>query len=174
VTPVSRAAFLDRDGVINVDYGYVYRADQFELISGVTTALRRLQEAGMRLIVVTNQSGIARGLYGEPDYERLTEHMRGLLMREGIRLDGVYHCPHLPDAVLSAYRRCCDCRKLAEFGVDPAHSLLFGDKPSDIQAGRAAGIDWCCFIGRANAQSAGADCVAPDLLRGVEVALSRG
>lgn len=177
-----RAAFLDRDGVINVDHGYVHRIDQFELIPGVTTALKRLQQAGMRLIVVTNQSGIARGLYGESDYQRLTDHMRSLLLREGIQLDSVYHCPHLPDAALDAYRRECDCRKpmpgmilrgLADFGIDPARSLLFGDKPSDIQAGRAAGIGWCCLVGPAGEPNAGADCVAPDLAGGVEAALSR-
>jgi D-glycero-D-manno-heptose 1,7-bisphosphate phosphatase len=176
------AAFIDRDGVINADHGYVYRADQFELLPGVPAALRTLMDAGFLLIVVTNQSGIARGLYSQADYETLTRHLRDVLAHEGVRLDAVYHCPHLPDARVAAYRRECDCRKpgpgmilrgIADFGIDARRSLLFGDKPSDIQAGRAARIGWCCLIAPAGSNSAGADMVAPDLARGVEAGLAR-
>lgn len=178
-----RAAFIDRDGVINVDRGYVHLPEDFELIGGVDTALQRLQAAGFRLIVVTNQSGIARGFYSEAQYHRLTGHLRELLAGKGVRLDDVYHCPHMPDAAVPAFRRDCDCRKpapgmilrgLKEHGLDPARSLMFGDKASDIEAGRAAGIGWCCLISSAASDAGTADHVAPDLARGVDAALARG
>ena len=177
-----RAAFIDRDGVINVDHGYVHSADRFELLPGVPTALRRLRDAGFLLIVVTNQSGIARGLYAEADFFALTQYMHSLLATHGVSLDAVYHCPHLPDAAVPDYRRRCDCRKpapgmilrgIAEFGVDPLLSIVVGDKPSDIEAGRAAGVAWCCLIAPEGSSSAGVDCIAPDLARGVEAALTR-
>jgi D-glycero-D-manno-heptose 1,7-bisphosphate phosphatase len=176
----ARAAFIDRDGVINADHGYVFEADRLELLPGVTAALRRLQQAGWLLIVVTNQSGIARGFYSQAEYDALTRHLHDLLARQGVRLDAVYHCPHLPDAAVPAYRLECDCRKprpgmilrgIAEFGIDPARSMLFGDKPSDIEAGRAAGIGWCCLVAAEGTDRGDADGVAPDLARGVEAGL---
>jgi D-glycero-D-manno-heptose 1,7-bisphosphate phosphatase len=168
-----RAAFLDRDGVINADNGYVSQVEHFELLPGVPSALRRLQQAGCLLIVVTNQSGIGRGLYTESDYLALTRHMHQSLEMEGVALDAVYHCPHLPDARVAAYRQTCDCRKpapgmilraIAEFAIDPARSMLVGDKASDIAAGRAAGVGWCAQVAPAGrTKTAGADLVAPDL-----------
>jgi D-glycero-D-manno-heptose 1,7-bisphosphate phosphatase len=179
---VRAAAFLDRDGVINADHGYVHSIGRFELLPGVPAALRRLQQAGFLLIVVTNQSGIARGLYTEADYARVTQHLRDELASEGVALDAIYHCPHLPDATVSAYRRECDCRKprpgmllrgIAEFDIDPQRSLLIGDKPSDIQAGRAAGVRRCALASSDDsANDSGADVVAPDLPRCVEALLA--
>lgn len=174
------AAFIDRDGVINADRGYVHRPEQFELLPGVPAALRRLRQAGCLLIVVTNQSGIARGLYTEAQYDTLTLHLHDLLAKEDVALDAVYYCPHLPDAAVTAYRCECDCRKprpgmilrgIEAFGVDTTQSMLFGDKASDIQAGRAAGVRWCCLIGE-EGDGANADVVAPDLARGVEACLA--
>lgn len=176
-----RAAFLDRDGVINADHGYVHRAEQFDLLPGVPAALRRLRQAGYLLIVVTNQSGIARGIYTQAEYASLTVHMHAVLASEGVWLDAVYHCSHLPDAAVPTFRQLCDCRKpspgmirraSADFGIDPSQSLLFGDKPSDIQAARAAGVGWCCLIAAGSAEGAGADAVAPDLARGVDATLA--
>ena len=175
------AAFIDRDGVINVDVGYVHQISRFELLPGVPAALRRLQEAGYLLIVVTNQSGIARGLYTQGDYAHLTQHLRDLLAESGVTLDAIYHCPHLPDAVVPAYRRQCDCRKpspgmilrgIDEFGVDARRSMLVGDKASDIEAGRAAGIQWCCLVAADDSAGTGADVIAPDLARCVEACLA--
>jgi D-glycero-D-manno-heptose 1,7-bisphosphate phosphatase len=174
------AAFLDRDGVINVDHGYVHRIDHFELLPGVPAALRRLRRAGFLLIVVTNQSGIARGLYTEADYARITQHLRETLAGDGVELDAIYHCPHLPDGTVPAYRRECDCRKphpgmllrgIAEFGIDPSASILVGDKPSDIEAGRAAGVRWCALVAADVGADSSADVVAPDLQRCVEALL---
>ena len=144
-----RAAFLDRDGVINVDHGYVHRPEDFIFIDGVFEACRHLQSLGYRLIVVTNQSGIARGYFTEADFHALSEWMRARFREQGVTLDGIYFCPHHPDKGLSAYRGPCDCRKPApgmllqaihEHGIDPAHSLMLGDKAADMAAAAAAGV----------------------------------
>ena len=144
-----RAAFLDRDGVLNEDHGYVHRIENFHWMSGAVAALQRLQEAGYALVVVTNQAGIARGMYTPADLGRLHNHMRAQLQQQGVVLCGVYACPHHAEAVLPAYRQLCACRKpqpgmilqaAQEHGLDLGTSCLFGDKPSDIEAGRRAGV----------------------------------
>jgi D-glycero-D-manno-heptose 1,7-bisphosphate phosphatase len=155
VTAARRAVFLDRDGVLNEDRGYVSRPDDFEWMPGAIGALRTLRHAGWSLVVVTNQSGIARGLYGPAEYDNLTGWMHAELAAHGVALDGVYHCPHLPDAPLAAWCRQCDCRKPApgmlrraarDLKIDLAASVMVGDKPSDIRAGRAAGVAACIRI----------------------------
>ncbi len=160
-----RAAFVDRDGVLNEDHGYVGRIEDFHWLPGAIDALHRLQQAGFALVVITNQSGIARGLYREADFERLCDHMRSELAARGVRLAAIEHCPHLPDAPLAAYRRLCDCRKPApgmilraarRLELDLAASWLFGDKPIDIAAGRAAGVGRCWRIGSAAGDADGA------------------
>ena len=97
-----RAVFLDRDGVINVDHGYVHKVEDFRFVPGSDDAMRRLQAAGWRLVVVTNQSGLARGLYSKADYDRFTAHLQGQLATIGVTVDAVLHCPHLPDATVAA------------------------------------------------------------------------
>jgi len=140
---MSRAAlFLDRDGVLNVDHGYVFQVRDFELIDGVLDALRTAADRGYVLIIVTNQSGIGRGYFSQADYDLLEAHIRELFAAEGIPLAAIYHCPHHPDAG-------CTCRKpqpgmilqaASEHGVDLTSSILIGDKPSDAAAGRAAKV----------------------------------
>jgi D-glycero-D-manno-heptose 1,7-bisphosphate phosphatase len=153
-----RAAFLDRDGVLNEDTGYVHRSEDFHWLDGVFDALALLRDAGHALVVVTNQSGIARGLYSEDDHARLSAWMYAQLHTRGIALDAIYHCPHLPQAPLAAWRLDCNCRKprpgmihraCAELGLDPAASCLYGDKRSDIAAGRAAGVRHNRLVDRA-------------------------
>ena len=150
-----KAAFIDRDGVLNEERAFVHRAEDFAFVPGAVEALSRLKAAGYLLVVVTNQSGIARGLYSEADYRALTEHMRERLEAEGISLDAVEYCPHLPDATVDRYRVDCDCRKpkpgmlkraIAALDIDPAASFLVGDRLSDVQAGRAAGIGRCFLV----------------------------
>ena len=150
-----RAVLLDRDGVINVEREYLWAVDAFEFVPGAVDALKRLADAGWRLVVVTNQSGIARGYYTEDDYQRLTAHMRARLARAGVQLNAVLHCPHLPDAAVDAYRMQCDCRKPApglllraarQLSLDLSRSVLIGDKLSDVQAGRAAGVGRCWLV----------------------------
>lgn len=153
---VRPAAFLDRDGVLNVDHGYVSRAADFQWLPGVIPALRRLQQAGFVLVVVTNQSGIARGYYSQQDFDLLSAHMLAELAAHGVAAPAVYACPHHPQALLAAYRQDCNCRKprpglllqaVADLHINLAASCLFGDKPSDIAAGRAAGVGRCVLIG---------------------------
>jgi len=149
------AVFLDRDGVITIDHGYTHRVEDFELVPGSAAAMALLQAAGWRLVVVTNQSGIARGLFSSDDYERFTAHMRSQLQALDVQLDAVFHCPHLPDATVAAYRQACDCRKPAagmlrraarELSLDLPASVFVGDRLSDVQAGRAAGVGRCWLV----------------------------
>jgi len=151
-----RAAFLDRDGVINIDHGYVYRREDFQFVPGMLAACAQLHRLGFVLVVVTNQSGIGRSLYDEDGYRRLTEWMRGEFAAAGAPLAGVYHCPHHPQAVLPQYRHACDCRKPApgmllaaarELSLELSRSVLFGDKASDIEAAVAAGVPQRVLLG---------------------------
>ena len=143
------AAFLDRDGVINVDHGYTYRIDAFEFVPGALAACTRLAALGFVLVVVTNQSGIGRGRYTVADFEMLDAWMRSQFAAAGAPLAGVYWCPHHPTDAVGEYRRACDCRKPApglllqaarELDLDLLHSFMFGDKVSDLQAAQAAGV----------------------------------
>lgn len=150
VRGMTSAVFLDRDGVINVDHGYVSTWERFEFLPGVPDALRALQDAGYLLIVVSNQSGIGRGYYCEADVESLNQAIaQHLGSTVGVTLSEFYHCPHHPTEAEGEFRRQCDCRKPApgmirqavlDHGVDLKTSLLVGDKDSDIEAGRAAGV----------------------------------
>ena len=144
-----RAVFLDRDGVINVDNGYVSQRDDFEFIDGVIDACKVLKEKGYLLVVITNQSGIARGYFSEEQFHTLTEWMDWSLADRGVDLDGIYYCPHHAEKGLGEYKIDCDCRKpkpgmlinaIADLDIDASQSILIGDKASDIQAGLAAGI----------------------------------
>ncbi|SDD80793.1 D-glycero-alpha-D-manno-heptose-1,7-bisphosphate 7-phosphatase [Rhodospira trueperi] len=143
------AAFLDRDGTLNVDVDYAHRPEQITWIDGAAAALRRLNEAGWWVFVVTNQSGIARGLFDEAAVDRLHDWMVTDLARQGARIDAFYYCPHHPRGTVPAYTKVCDCRKpapglllraMAEHPVDVARSFMLGDRMRDVEAGRAAGV----------------------------------
>jgi len=150
-----KGAFIDRDGVIIEERGYVYRIEDFAPLPGAIAALRDLQAAGYALVVITNQSGIARGLYSESDYLIFSAHMEARLRADGVRLDAVEYCPHLPDAVVARYRLDCDCRKprpamlqraASRLGIDLGSSVVVGDRRTDIEAGRAAGVGRCFLV----------------------------
>jgi D-glycero-D-manno-heptose 1,7-bisphosphate phosphatase len=151
-----RAAFLDRDGVINLDHGYVFRPQDFEFVPGTLAAARRLHEAGWALVVVTNQSGIGRGLYSEDDYRTLDAWMRAEFAAAGAPLASTHFCPHHPRDAQGANLRECDCRKPApgmllaaarDLNLDLAASAMFGDKASDLAAARAAGVPLRYLLG---------------------------
>jgi D-glycero-D-manno-heptose 1,7-bisphosphate phosphatase len=153
--PDHPAAFLDRDGVINEERNYVHRIEDFRFLPGALAACRKFVEAGYLLVVVTNQAGIARGYYDAADFERLTRWMEARFSEAGAPLSAVYHCPHHPDAKIGRLRRACDCRKPApglileaqrDLGIDLSRSFLVGDKLSDIEAGRAAGVGRCFLL----------------------------
>lgn len=149
VTQSVPAIFLDRDGTINVDHGYVHETDNFQFIDGVIDACRELKKMGFALVLVTNQSGIARGKFSEVQFMYLTEWMDWSLADRHVDFDGIYFCPHHPEAVVEEYRQVCDCRKpqpgmllqaQQELNIDMAASYMVGDKPGDMQAGIAAGV----------------------------------
>jgi len=151
-----RAAFLDRDGVINVDHGYVWRVEDFDFVPGVREAAAELARLGFAIVVITNQAGIARGMYTQADFARLTEWMRERFAEAGVTLAGVYHCPHHPTEGLGKWRVVCDCRKPApgmllaaarDLGLDLENSVIFGDKCDDMRAGRSAGVGLRVFLG---------------------------
>ena len=142
------AVFLDRDGTLNEDVGYLDRLERLTLFPWSLDAIRLLRRAGFAVVVVTNQGGVARGLVSEPFVEEVRRVIDDRLATIGERLDGHYCCPHEPHASIPRYRRECDCRKprpgllhraARELGLDLARSVVIGDKWSDVQAARSAG-----------------------------------
>ena len=138
---MQKAVFLDRDGTINVDKDYLYKIEDFEFLPGAVEGLRVLKQAGYALVVVTNQSGIARGYYTEDDYQTLEKWFLDKMNSLGAAVDAIYHCPHLPDASVKQYRMECNCRKPAlgmferaikELDLDVASSIAIGDKERDL------------------------------------------
>lgn len=148
VNVMKKAIFLDRDGTLNIDYGYVHDIDHFYFIEGSIEALKALQEMGYALVLVTNQSGIARGYFTEEEFNQLTEWMDWSLEDRGVHLDGIYYCPHHPKGT-GKYKKECDCRKpkpgllleaMADLGIDPKKSIMIGDKLDDVIAGKQANV----------------------------------
>lgn len=145
----NRALFLDRDGVINVNHGYVHSTDNFDFINGIFELAEAARAGGYRIVVVTNQAGIGRGYYSEEQFHELTAWMCAQFERRGAPIDKVYFSPFHPTAGVGEYRKDEDTRKPGpgmifkakhELGLSLEHSILIGDKPSDIQAGLAAGV----------------------------------
>lgn len=145
----TKAVFIDRDGVINEERNYVHRISDFVLLPGVIEGLILLRDAGYRLIVVTNQAGIARGYYDKADMDLLHDYLREQLALHGLVLDAIFFCPHHPEGRIKALAIECDCRKpspgmLLEaakyFDINLSTSVMIGDKLSDVQAGKRAGV----------------------------------
>ena len=142
------AAFLDRDGTINEEGGYINHVDRLKLIDGAAEAVALLGRHGLKTIVVTNQAGVARGYYPAEHLPKLHDRLRELLKEGGAELDAIYYCPHHPDIGEPPFRKDCDCRKPRlgmirsaerEHGVDATRSYMVGDKISDVEFGRKAG-----------------------------------
>lgn len=144
-----RALFLDRDGVINLDHGYVWRAENFDFVPGIFDLARAAHQQGFAIFVVTNQAGIGRGYYDEADFAALTGWMRKRFDSEGAPIEKVYFCPTHPEHGLGHYKVDSPFRKpgpgmilqaAREFDLNLSQSLLVGDNASDIAAGRSAGV----------------------------------
>lgn len=144
----NKAIFLDRDGTINIDHGYVHQIDDFQFIEGTIDALRQLKKKGYLLVIVTNQSGIARGYFTEAQFLQLTEWMDWSLAEQDVDLDGIYYCPHHPEG-LGEFKVQCDCRKpeagmflqaIQDLNIDPTQSVMVGDKLEDLLAADKAGV----------------------------------
>lgn len=156
-----RALFLDRDGVVNVDRAYVHRPEDTEWVPGIFALVAAAATAGFLPIVVTNQAGIARGLYGEDAFLGYTAWMHAEFTKRGSPLLATCHCPHHPTAGLGALRVACSCRKpkpgmllraIGDWDIVPGLSLMLGDKASDLEAAAMAGIGRAVFV---------EDCVLP-------------
>ena len=151
-----KAAFFDRDGVLNVDKSYLYKIEDLEWIDGAKEALFYLTQKGYTIFVVTNQSGIARGYYTVADMEKLHEFMAQQVEMAGGKIEKFYYCPHLPEGKVAEYAVECDCRKpkpglilraFDEYDIDKDAAFLIGDKPRDVESAEAAGIKGCLFEG---------------------------
>ena len=150
------AVFFDRDGTLNVDKDYLCKTEDFEWLEDAPQAIRWANERGFLVIVVTNQSGVARGYFAEDDVKRLHDWMNEDLKRFGAHIDAFYYCPHLPSGSVAAYAVDCDCRKpkpglvaraCADFNIDKGASLLVGDKPRDVECAEAAGVRGVLYEG---------------------------
>lgn len=144
----SAAVFLDRDGTLNVEAGYINHVDRLKLIDGAAEAVVLLARHGLKTIVVTNQSGVARGYFPAEHLLKLHDRLQTLLKEQGAELDAIYCCPHHPDVGEPPFRQDCDCRKPKlgmirraekELSVDATRSYMVGDKISDVEFGRRAG-----------------------------------
>lgn len=178
-----KAVFLDRDGVITEDPPhYAHRLDQLRIISGSGKAIALLNRHGFQVIVISNQSGVARGYYTESDIKTFNNGMVALLSDLGAHVEAVFYCPHHPEAVVEQYKQTCDCRKprpgmilnAAEMlSIDLKNSFVVGDKWSDIEAGNAAGCKTILVMtghgkDEINKKLGSAGFIARDLLDAVE------
>lgn len=161
-----KVAFLDRDGVVNKDTGYVYKVEDFTFVDGCIDALKTFQEKEYKIIIVTNQSGIGRGYYTEADHQKLTHWYCRQLLDQGVTVTDVFHCPHMPDDH-------CGCRKpknglflqaAEKYAIDFSNSFMAGDKLSDLKAGHAAGLSCLVSVNKNGVALAQSDVLDVDSL----------
>ncbi len=150
------AVFFDRDGVINEDVGFAHTPEEFRFLPGAPEAVKLVNDAGLLAFVVTNQTGIGRGYYTEDDFAAFTAWVAERLAEKGAHVDATYFCPHHPTEALGPYLRTCECRKpapgmllraMAEWEVDVEASVFIGDRPSDAEAARRAGVASVTYVG---------------------------
>jgi D-glycero-D-manno-heptose 1,7-bisphosphate phosphatase len=172
-----RGLFLDRDGVVNVEVGYLHRVEEVRFVEGIFSLCRTAMGLGYRLVVVTNQAGIARGYYTEEDFETLMGWMREALRAEGVELDAVYHCPFHPEHGVGKYKREHEDRKpgtgmlrraVRDFGVELSESVMVGDRCSDVAAANSAGLRQAFLISGTEQAGCGGDYVSVESLAEVE------
>ena len=174
---MNKALFLDRDGVINIDHGYVYQKEDFEFVDGIFDLCRLAIAKGYQIFVITNQAGIASGYYSIEDFNQLTTWMVNEFAKQGIKITQVYYCPHHPNRGDNQYVQICQCRKPApgmiiqaqqDHTIDLSASIFVGDKMSDMQAAEAAGVKHKILLSsryhqqeeQLNSVNSSADCTA--------------
>lgn len=146
---MDKVVFLDRDGTINEEMGYINHINRFKIYEFVPAAIRMINENGYKVVVITNQSGIARGYFDEDLLTRVHEKLRFTLAQAGARIDQIYYCPHHPTEGKGEYRKDCECRKpktgmidMAKevFDIDMEHSIMIGDRFKDMEFGKKVGL----------------------------------
>ena len=156
---MNKALFLDRDGIINIDHGYVYQRDNFEFVDGIFELCSKAMACGYMIIVVTNQSGIGRGKYTEVDFEVLCRWMKVEFLQKGIKIDDIFYCPHHPISAKGQYLLSCSCRKpepgmilkaQKKHNIALEKSIFVGDKKSDMLAANSAGVKHRLLVGDKN------------------------
>lgn len=144
-----QAIFFDRDGVLNEEVGYIWQVERFKWIDGARDAIKFCNQRGLLTVVVTNQGGIARGLYTAREVDAIHNFMQKSLSEVGAHIDAFYYCPHHPEGTVTEFSVACDCRKpkpglilkaCRELDIDLAQSIMFGDSERDIKAAQAAGL----------------------------------
>ncbi len=182
-----RAVFLDRDGTINEEVHYLRRAEDVRLLPGAGQAIARLNAAGLAVVVVSNQSGLARGYFDEADLASVQIRLNRLLAEQGARVDAYYFCPHHPEGAVEHYALACDCRKPApglvlqaarEMGLELAGSYMVGDRLRDVACGKNAGLTSIMVRcgqddGEPRPEDEKPDLVADDLAQAVDWILAR-
>lgn len=146
---MDKVIFLDRDGTINEEVNYLHKPEDLQILPGVPEAIKRLRDGGFKIVVVTNQAGVARGYYSCRDVDALHEYLNQQLKKSGAWIDRFYYCPHHPVHGIGEYKRACHCRKPEtgmfeqagqEYDVDKEHSYMIGDKLLDVEAGNRYGV----------------------------------
>jgi len=180
---MQKAVFLDRDGTIIEDVGYLSDIGQIRILPGAAKALRLLNDNGFKVVIVTNQAGVARGYFTESMANEINEKLVRLLADRGSVVERIYYCPHHIEGIIAKYKKECNCRKpnpgmieqaVKELAIDITNSVMIGDKNSDIEAGRRAGCGRTIFISgginpeEVEALSQAADYIATDLLEAVK------
>jgi D-glycero-D-manno-heptose 1,7-bisphosphate phosphatase len=179
---MQKAVFLDRDGTIIEDVGYLSDISQIRILPGATEAIRLLNNIGFKVIIVTNQAGVARGYFTESRANEINEKLRQLLADHGSIVDRIYYCPHHIEGIVEKYKIECNCRKpnpgmieqaVKELDIDISNSFMIGDKSSDIEAGRRAGCKTIYIGGNINPRELeklpqSADHIATNLLEAVK------
>lgn len=152
----TKAIFFDRDGTLNVDVGYLYKFEQFEWLEGAIDTIKFCNENDYLVIVITNQSGVARGMFTEEDVQKLHQQMNEDLKKYSAHIDDFFYCPHHPQAIVEQYKVECECRKpkskmiedaCVKYDIDKSKSLMIGDRSRDVECGINAGVKSILFEG---------------------------